>query len=96
MALLQIRVEDSVKQEAGAIYKALGIDLSTAVRMFLIKSIIERGFPFENKLDESALRAILASYVNQMLSEKNGNSEMTLDEINEIIKETRKEAKNIR
>ena len=41
MALLQIRVDEELKNQANAIYNELGIDLSTAVRMFLKKSVIE-------------------------------------------------------
>ena len=39
MAVLQIRIEEELKNQAGAIYNELGMDLSTAVRMFLKKSI---------------------------------------------------------
>ena len=33
--LVQVRVDDELKNQATAVYDALGIDLSTAVRMFL-------------------------------------------------------------
>ena len=96
MPVLQVRVSDELKNQATAIYKELGIDLSTAIRMFLKKSVFEGGFPFSTKIDEKTLRAIIAIENMQNTSEKNGNSSMTLEEINEEIKKTREERKKKR
>ena len=35
MAILQVRIDDELKNQASVVYGELGIDLSTAVRMFL-------------------------------------------------------------
>ena len=94
MALLQIRIDEELKNQANAIYNELGIDLSTAVRMFLKKSVLEGGIPFDTKVDQITLNAILAVDKMRTLSENNGNSEMSLDEINEEIKLARKERRN--
>lgn len=94
MALLQIRVDEELKNQANAIYKELGIDLSTAVRMFLKKSVIEGGIPFDTKVDQLTLSAILAVDKMRTTSENNGNSEMSLEEINEEINLARTERKN--
>ena len=94
MALLQIRVDEKLKNQANAIYSELGIDLSTAVRMFLKKSVLEGGIPFNTKIDQSTLNAILAVDNMRTASENNGNSEMSLDEINEEIKLARIERKS--
>ena len=94
MALLQIRVDEELKNQANAIYNELGIDLSTAVRMFLKKSVIEGGIPFDTKVDQLTLGAILAVDKMRTTSGKNGNSEMSLEEINEEIKLARMERKN--
>jgi DNA-damage-inducible protein J len=94
MALLQIRVDEELKNQANAIYNELGIDLSTAVRMFLKKSVIEGGIPFSTKVDQSTLSTILAVDKMRTTSENNGNSEMSLEEINEEIKLARTERKN--
>ena len=51
MALLQVRIDENEKEQASSIFKALGLDLSTAVRMFICKSIIENGLPFDVKTD---------------------------------------------
>ncbi len=94
MALLQIRVDEELKNKANAIYNELGIDLSTAVRMFLKKSVLEGGIPFDTKVDQLTLNAILAVDKMRTTSENNGNSEMSLDEIKEEITSSRMERKN--
>ena len=94
MALLQIRVDEELKNQASSIYNELGIDLSTAVRMFLKKSVMEGGIPFDTKVDQVTLDAILAVDKMRTTSENNGNSEMSLEEINEEIKLARTERKN--
>ena len=91
MAVLQVRLEDELKNQAVAVYNELGIDLSTAIRMFLKKSVLIGGIPFETKIDETTLKAILAIEEMRTTSEKNGNSSMTLEEINEEIRKTRDE-----
>lgn len=94
MPLLQIRVDEELKNQASAIYNELGIDLSTAIRMFLKKSVSEGGIPFDTKVDQLTLSAILSVDKMRTTSKNNGNFEMSLDEINEEIKPARKERKN--
>lgn len=93
MELIQIRVDSETKAAAASLFEALGMDISTAIRSFLKKAIAEGGMPFDMKLDESTLKAIAAVRSMRETSETNGNSEMTLDEINEEIAKARKERK---
>lgn len=88
--LIQVRVDDELKKEASDIYERLGIDLSTAVRIFLKRSVQENGIPFSMKLPNTKNK--LASIVDEMnsISKKSGNSRMTLEEINSEIEEVRK------
>ena len=44
---LTVRTNGSVKKEAQRIYSDLGLDLSSAINVFLKKSIEYGGFPFE-------------------------------------------------
>lgn len=46
MATLNIRIEEHTKTKANKTLSSLGIDMSTAVKMFLNQVIIEKGFPF--------------------------------------------------
>ena len=93
-SLVQIRVEHSLKEQASALYERLGIDLSTAVRMFLKRSVLVNGIPFSMtlpKADDRADRAFRAMQAISDASERNGLSEMSLDEINAEIHAARKE-----
>ena len=94
MAMIQVRVDENLKSKSVSICQKIGIDLSTAIRMFLMKMVVEGGIPFDTKIDETTLKAILAIEHMNRISEQNGNSEMTLDEINEIIRQVRIEMKN--
>lgn len=90
--LVQVRIDDELKNQATAVYDALGIDLSTAVRMFLKRSVLVNGVPFEMKLPKQNVNAERAVRAMQEISEyaaKNGTSELTLDEINEEISAVR-------
>lgn len=93
MAVLQVRIDDELKWQSNEILEEIGIDMSTAIRMFLKKVIMARGIPFDTKIDEQSLRFRMIIREAQRISEKNGNSEMTLDEINEEIRLAREERK---
>lgn len=87
--MLQVRIDDDIKNKASEIFNALGIDLSTAVRIFLLKSIAEGGIPFEMNINSSGAKAMAAMERMGQRSKELGNDKMTLDDINEVIKETR-------
>ena len=93
MAVLQVRVDDDLKNQASMIFDGLGIDLSTAIRMFLKKVILENGLPFDTKFDDVTLKGILAIERMRTISEQNGNCNMTLEDINKEIKLAREEIK---
>ncbi len=91
--LVQVRVDDELKDQATALYDALGIDLSTAVRMFLKRSIMVNGIPFNMTLSQSDIKAERAARALRELSnaaKANGTSDMTLEEINAEIDAVRK------
>ena len=48
---LNIRTEKAIKDQAENIFNELGINMTTAVNMFLRTAIREHGIPFELKLD---------------------------------------------
>ncbi len=48
---MNIRVDKEVKDNAKMIFAELGMDLTTAVNIFLRQSIREHGIPFKLKLD---------------------------------------------
>jgi DNA-damage-inducible protein J len=47
--LLQVRVDDKLKAAADSVFSSMGLDTSTAVRMFLTAAVETRSLPFEVK-----------------------------------------------
>ena len=45
----QIRIDADVKAQSMALFQNLGLDLSTAVNVFLRQCLIHRGLPFSVK-----------------------------------------------
>ena len=103
--MIQVRVEKDLKERVSDIYEAVGLDLPTAIRMFFKKSILVGGLPFDGRIstaeylvnryaqtpDAHRLRAIEAFETLSAQAQKNLDHEPTLDEINAIISEVRKE-----
>jgi DNA-damage-inducible protein J len=58
MATIQIRIDDNVKMAADELFSSLGLDTSTAVRMFISAAIESDGIPFavRRKNQNSRLR----------------------------------------
>lgn len=48
-AMLHIRIDPEIKEEADHIFNQIGITTSDAVKIFLRKAIYSSGFPFEVK-----------------------------------------------
>lgn len=93
--VLQIRIDENIKERSDFVLKSVGLDLSTAIRMFLIKVIQTGGIPFqpiEETLDIKNFSETLASMRKK--AEEAGLDKMSLDEINAIIKEVREERKH--
>ena len=46
---IQIRVDDDLKAKSDKLFRELGTDTTSAVRMFLTQAVANNGFPFEIK-----------------------------------------------
>ena len=44
---LQVRIDDELKQKSDLLFKELGTDTTSAIRMFLTQAVANNGFPFE-------------------------------------------------
>ena len=51
MSQIAVRVDDKLKKEATEVFSELGLDMTTAVKLFLKQSVLTRSIPFEVKLD---------------------------------------------
>lgn len=93
-SIVQFRIDDDLKNDATALYDKLGIDLSTAMRMFLKRSVAVNGIPFSMVLPKEGYSASKALGLMKELNKSaadNGMEEMTLDDINSEIASYRKE-----
>ena len=48
-SIIQVRVDNELKNKSDALFKDLGTDTTTAIRMFLAQAVAKNGFPFEIK-----------------------------------------------
>lgn len=46
---IQVRVDDELKLKSDELFRDLGTDTTTAIRMFLTQALAVNGFPFEIK-----------------------------------------------
>ena len=83
MPQIAVRVDDELKKQATAIFNELGLDMSTAVKLFLKQSVLTRSIPFDVKLD--------SDYEIEL---ENGDYIRTrsLDEYNEVTQNAFKES----
>lgn len=71
MATLQIRVDDELKANADILFRGLGLDTSTAIRIFLTAAIENNGIPFQvahKQTDPGLFQAVCDSRNRQNLN----------------------------
>lgn len=91
--LVQIRVDEDLKNEATSIFEQLGLDLPTAFRIFLKKSVEERGIPFSMRVNSEKKALKQAGNILKQANKeakKNKIQNISLDEINAEIRAYRK------
>ena len=92
--LIQFRADKALKQEVTEIYESLGMDLPTALRMFMNKSKMVKGVPFDVRLPENTVtRAEAMRAFEDLRAQASDLPEMTLEEINAEISAARAERK---
>ena len=64
---VNVRIEKKVKVEAGKTLSKLGLDMSTAVKMFLHQVVAEQGIPFTPTKNPAAIRARWDAQVKEAL-----------------------------
>ena len=83
-SIVQFRIEDDLKAQATEIYEKLGLDLSTALRIFLKRSVAVKGIPFSMTLDNNTVVETAGDNKVMMISKK------LMDVNNETYKELAK------
>lgn len=83
---MNIRMDKEVKEQAQQIFAQLGMDMTTAVNVFLRQTIRYNGFPFELRLDTPNAETMAAiQEVEQM--KQNPSLGKTYTDVEEMMKE---------
>jgi len=96
---LNIKIDRDVKQQADTLFNAMGMTLTTAVNIFVRQAILEQAIPFRISLDSDRLTALKAKEALKSMQEHavaSGLENMSMDDIDAIIAETRQERRKSR
>ncbi|HMO78314.1 MAG TPA: type II toxin-antitoxin system RelB/DinJ family antitoxin [Candidatus Paceibacterota bacterium] len=77
MATVNIRIEEKTKREATKTLSALGLDMSSAVKMFLNQVVIDQGIPFKPSRTPSQIRAEWDKEVAEALKHGKGYTDVS-------------------
>ena len=78
MAKIKVEVDGKVKRRARHIFNNLGLDMESAINMFLVQVVNNKGLPFEMSQNTSNRRKVkLLNRIKNILEDKN---ECTCDE----------------
>ena len=90
--LNQFRCDRKLREDCEAIYKAMGMDLNTAFRMFMERTRMVRGLPFPATLPTGGMTQERAKAILEEIRRDAGDKpEMSLAEIDEEIRLAREE-----
>lgn len=85
MTTLNIRIDEKIKAKASKTFEDLGLDMSSAIKLFLTQSIKEKGLPFTPTNNDAVIRARWDKEVANAL--KHGKSYKTAREMHvDILK----------
>ena len=83
---LNIRTDKDIKDQAEAVFYELGINLTTAVNMFLRATIRENGIPFELKLEvPNDVTAAAIVEGRKMMDDPNSPRYTSIEELKEAL-----------
>jgi len=79
MTTLNVRIEESLKKKATKALAGMGLDMSSAIKLFLHQTVQENGLPFHPTNNPKAIRAMWDREVEDAL--KNGKSYKSAEEL---------------
>jgi DNA-damage-inducible protein J len=80
--IVQARVEPKLKAEAEKVFKSIGIDTATAIRMFLERVRREQDFPFDVRMfNDKTLKTIQRAEKGKGLSRPYNSASATMQDI---------------
>jgi DNA-damage-inducible protein J len=84
MANIQVKVDDNLKRAAHAVASDLGLDVATAVRMFLTQMVRVKGLPFQPIADPFYSDANMERLRKAIADVKSGKAKLTEHELIEV------------
>jgi len=83
--MVHVRVEESVKVQAAETLAAMGLSISDAVRVFLMRVVADKQLPFELKVPNAETRAAMAEAeeIVKARGARYGNAEEMFDALEE-------------
>ena len=88
--IIQFKADRRLQEDCSAIYGRLGIDLSTAFRIFMERTKEVKGFPFSAPARKRTHEESLLAF-EELREQARDVLEMSLDEINSEIRAARAE-----
>lgn len=83
MSNITIRVDDELKQQAETLFDDLGLNMTTAMNVFLRQAVLHRGIPFDISLNIPNSETIAA--INNV--NNNRNISKTFSSVSELIED---------
>ena len=84
---IQVRVDDHLKESADSLFESLGLDTSTAIRMFLVASMETGGIPFAVRHTTDRDAAIFEAVARREAGERFLTSDEFLADMRAAIQE---------
>ena len=70
-SILQVRIDENLKQETSEIFQKLGLNMSSAVRLFLNRVVICQGLPFKMNLEANTDKLVAEDNKTEIQTKKN-------------------------
>ena len=81
---MSIRLDSEVKEQAQQVFNNLGMDMTTAINIFLRQAIQYQGLPFDVRLDENRKLLEVLTDLNQ-----NRNMSQSFESISDLMEDLR-------
>ena len=81
---MSIRLDSEVKEQAQQVFNNLGMDMTTAINIFLRQAIQYQGLPFDVRLDEN--RKLLEVLMDL---DQNRNMSQTFESVSDLMEDLR-------
>ena len=81
---MSIRLDSEVKEQAQQVFSNLGMDMTTAINIFLRQAIQYQGFPFDVRLDENRKLLEVLTDLDQ-----NRNMSQSFESVSDLMEDLR-------